>query len=540
MTGPAPLLDFFVLEAVEYLEQLDAILSRTPAGSVPDTAAVQRLARALRGSATMAKLSAFAEVAAGIERMGRGLQNGTVQWTPGVGASLIGAVDDLKILVRSARTWSAADTERAGARVAELARYAPLPVSSTAPTPVVTGGLTFFATETMNIAAGVELLATRPDDRDAAGQVLKRLRALRGVAGIKDVPGLVDVLDATEDAAMGLERGTGPVSPRGEAVLRAAASVLRRCSNELRDGAAADSRASERLAFAEAVERWFEHEEHDETVVPIEELFYADQGPHIVSAALHPPTSSGERFRLELVSSGENLRGLVEAADATHGEATPRTRREFRRAIRGVAAVARSFGDRTSAGFFDDVAAGLATAKPLDLTELAHIAAALTNPGPHGELLFAKLAGERSADVERPPEAAVADVPLPPAPVSRSSFKTPLMVEQVDGEPQASTPPRDGRPSVRASSDEASTAATRDLLDAGVSAIGRLAGRSLATPASIPQAEIVSIESLLYRGRGALVRAIELRDELRRSGSLGAPPETLDELFDLLDLALAD
>lgn len=48
--------------------------------------------------------------------------------------------------------------------------------------------------------------------------------------------------------------------------------------------------------------------------------------------------------------------------------------------------------------------------------------------------------------------------------------------------------------------------------------------------------EPVPVEILLYRGRSALGRALELRDEIRRQG--GTPPaEQLDELFDLLDLA---
>jgi hypothetical protein len=48
----------------------------------------------------------------------------------------------------------------------------------------------------------------------------------------------------------------------------------------------------------------------------------------------------------------------------------------------------------------------------------------------------------------------------------------------------------------------------------------------------------VPIAALLYRGRSALDRAIELRDRLRRAG--GSPaPEVLDEIYDLLDLARA-
>ena len=57
MTVPTPVgfLDFFILEASDYVDQLDGLLD---AGGVagPDADGLQRVARALRGSATMAKL----------------------------------------------------------------------------------------------------------------------------------------------------------------------------------------------------------------------------------------------------------------------------------------------------------------------------------------------------------------------------------------------------------------------------------------------------------------------------------------------------
>ncbi len=46
------------------------------------------------------------------------------------------------------------------------------------------------------------------------------------------------------------------------------------------------------------------------------------------------------------------------------------------------------------------------------------------------------------------------------------------------------------------------------------------------------------IGSLLYRGRAALDRALEIRDELRESAAGGpANKPALDELFELIDLA---
>jgi hypothetical protein len=61
----------------------------------------------------------------------------------------------------------------------------------------------------------------------------------------------------------------------------------------------------------------------------------------------------------------------------------------------------------------------------------------------------------------------------------------------------------------------------------------------LVEPSPISDDDIVPIESLLYRGRAALDRAVEIRDELR-GGAASADQAALNELFDLLDLARAE
>src|SRR5215470_20164947 len=112
MTSPTSgsFLDFFVLEAGEYVEQIDGLLLRaTDRGPDPDM--LQRIARALRGSATMAKLHMFADVSSAVEAIGRALRAGTLPWDEALKGALTSAVDDLKILVRAARSWSAAEDE---------------------------------------------------------------------------------------------------------------------------------------------------------------------------------------------------------------------------------------------------------------------------------------------------------------------------------------------------------------------------------------------------------------------------------------------
>ena len=79
----------------------------------------------------------------------------------------------------------------------------------------------------------------------------------------------------------------------------------------------------------------------------------------------------------------------------------------------------------------------------------------------------------------------------------------------------------------------------KDFLDRGIETLGRLEDKPLREPTPLPDEAVVPIQDLLYRGRAAVERARTLRDELRRRG--GSPSQdVIDELYDLLDLALVD
>src|ERR671916_2018123 len=153
MTASSGILDFFVLEASEYIEQLDGlVLAGSAAGPNPE--AFQRAARALRGSATMARLSSFADLAAALERAARSLRDGSLRWTPALSGAIVGAVDDLKILVRAARAWGDAESRRAAARAAEISGFLPAERPAPATPSASQTGPAFLAAETANIAAG--------------------------------------------------------------------------------------------------------------------------------------------------------------------------------------------------------------------------------------------------------------------------------------------------------------------------------------------------------------------------------------------------
>jgi chemotaxis protein histidine kinase CheA len=524
MTAPTPVgfLDFFILEASDYVEQLDALLD-AGGDSGPDADTLQRVARALRGSATMAKLTSFSEMASGVERVGRALREGGLAWDAGLRGVVIATVDDLKLLLRNVRAWSDADESRARARIAELTSYAAVRAATPMASPTVQGHDSYLATEASNIGAGLELLATRPSDRDAATNVLRRVRALRGIASVKDHASLADVLEAAEQAIHPLEAGEPSLSAERIALLGAAATVLRSVATSIRTGAPFDAHAAEIARFATTLDAMQERETGAERIVPVSELFYDDGGATVVDKSPNPPTTPAERFRLEVVSQGEHLRQLISDARGANDElARERVRRGLRQALRSLHQAADSFGERDVAEL---IASHREAAEKLDaraLRSLDEVATLLAQPGGTPAPL-----GER-IDALRTSRA--------------SSMMTPaissLAIAQPTAEPQERV-----RPAVQQMAEAVAhaTPAARqnDLLGAGIDKLISLGGTPLSAPVAIPEQPTVSIDVLLYRGQSAIRRAVEIRDEARQGGKT-VEGEALDELLDLLDLALTN
>lgn len=124
MTTPGRLLDFFSLEASEYLARLEAMATKQGMQS-SEAAQFAAAARGLRGSATMAKASELARLAASVERIASGIVQGATSWEPEVQRAVVAAVEDLKLLVRSVRTWGAEQDARVEESVRRLSRYGP-------------------------------------------------------------------------------------------------------------------------------------------------------------------------------------------------------------------------------------------------------------------------------------------------------------------------------------------------------------------------------------------------------------------------------
>jgi chemotaxis protein histidine kinase CheA len=519
MSSSVGLLDFFVLEASDYVERLDGLLAQAgPRG--PDGDAFARQARALRGSATMARLTTLAELATSIERAARALRDGQLEWGDALRGVLVSAVDDLKILIRGVRNWGPGEEQRVQTRLTELTKWVPASRTPALTPTTAQGGVTFLVGETAEIAASLEAFVAKPGDRTLLGEVLARVRALRGLATIKDVPPLADVMDGIERAAKPMELGR-EASKEQQDVLAAAAGVLRRATTSLRSGGRPDPNTPEVRRFADAVAKADERLADADRIVPIAELFHDDQGPHLVERAPHPPTSPGERFRLEVVSQAEHLRRLVaDARAAADPAARERLGRELRAALRALRRAAESFGEMDVASFIAASADAASTLDARALDALDEAAVLLADPATRGDALARRLTELARGSVSVPPAAPASATP----PVERPAATTPVAPEPL--RPTTSSPTPTGRE-------------LHALLQSSISGLNRLDSQPLSQPVPIIEDTIVPIETLLYDGTGALARAREVREELRRRG--GEPDrELLDELYDLLDLVTAE
>ena len=202
--------DFFSMEAGDYLERLDALVSG--AAATPDTREFIRLSRALRGSAIMAGQQTIANVAAGLESLSRGVDEARIGWNEAARQLAIRAVDDMKVLVRAVPSWGNAETARAQAITSDLEQAAG---RSTVARRVETNELdsgtrAFIAREGAAVGSALDRaarsLALNPGATDPLESVLRAMQPLRGIASLSDLPPLPDLLGTARVTVSGSRR----------------------------------------------------------------------------------------------------------------------------------------------------------------------------------------------------------------------------------------------------------------------------------------------------------------------------------------------
>src|SRR5881397_3001722 len=314
---PLGMSDFFALEAGEYLERLDGLLAK---GSSPSADEIVRLARALRGSALMANQDAIARTAAGLEALARAVREGRRAWDPQTQQLALRGVDDLKIFVRRAGSWTDADTAKAEALAQQLEQLAGRPSAQ------------IRAVEALGLDAGAAIAGTleraaqtlRADllGHDPLQHVMRALQPLRGLAALNDLPPLPDLLEGIERAIGELTRSGLELPANVGELFQVAGSAIARAAREVAERGRPDPDGADFRQFAGLLVKLMESEPD---AVSIGSLYYSDSGPHIVQRGV-PVARPSTLGKLELVSHGEHLR---QAADSLE-RAPSATQRELR------------------------------------------------------------------------------------------------------------------------------------------------------------------------------------------------------------------
>src|SRR5438094_887207 len=502
---PLGMSDFFALEAGEYLERLDGLLAK---GSSPSADEIVRLARALRGSALMASQPAIARTAAGLEAVARAVREGRRAWDPQTQQLALRGVDDLKIFVRRAGSWTEADTAKAEALAQQLEQLAGRPSAQ------------IRAVEALGLDAG------------ARGFVL------RGLAALTDLPPLPDLLEGIV-RAIGELPGSGlkPPANVGE-LFQVAGSAIARAAREVAERGRPDPDGADFRHFAGLLVKFMESEPD---AVSIGSLYYNDSGPHIVQRGV-PAARPSTLGKLELVSHGEHLR---QAADSLE-RAPSATQRELRAHTLGSTfrALANAGGgvlaDRAAhfaAAAREAVASGIAVSSPAAFAAELRRAGDLLARSSTGDeealateldALTAALRGIQPGAPAAAPPLSPAPRPAPPPP-PRAAPVVPVERPAPPPAPAPAPAPR-VEPVISETPDlVGSWVAYQRLAEGGIGAASLAelvggaqrapvapapgppgpSGTSSGLPAPAPSA--VDVRALLYRGERALSRAQELR-----------------------------
>jgi hypothetical protein len=213
--------------------------------------------------------------------------------------------------------------------------------------------------------------------------------------------------------------------------------------------------------------------------------------------------------------------------------------------LRSVRGAVESFGYPDAGRFFANAAAEPHIADPMLLSSIDTAASLLGSPSIAMADLIVRLAElGRGNTVDRAigmafgpldqPRRTPGATPAVNVPDPRpSARKTPSSPRALGLTPGRGTAPVGRRTPLTPTGPE-----LRQFLQSGIAGFTELDQTPLAAPAPLDDATLVPIDDLVYRGRAALERAIEVRDLIRLSG--GNNDDALAELFDLLDLAAAD
>ncbi|HET6232525.1 MAG TPA: Hpt domain-containing protein [Longimicrobiaceae bacterium] len=494
---PQPLSEYFALEAGEYLDQLDALLKP---GDAPDAAQFFRLARGVRGSAQIAGASGIALVAERMEDGARALRDGPLAWSEELRQRSVRTIDDIRVLVRAHPRWGDAEQTRARDAAALWGDAD----GERRPSSVAAGGDQLFAfvrREITGVVAELDRvtaeLAEAPTAREPLRAVLRRMRPVRGVAGMPALAPVLEVLEGIEDAVHEVLARSLSVDGGYLDLLVAARDALDGAGFALERGEAPTASGElERFRDLREQTGGAGDEETEAGVIPVSELFYADAGPHILSSPLAPVAPADAETATAEVDSFLRIEatGFLDRAESLVAELPSKPKRRFARITAQLADLATSvrelagtYGLTQTASAAEDAAKRLRKSKNAEEARdaLADLRASLPGAAP------------------RPPKTADASTETAPGDAGSGDGK-------------------------QADSGDSKSA------DAGTSTV---------IPVVPDEDGVVPIEALLYDGEAALREALALRARIDALMGAAARPgaplgDTLDELFGLVELGL--
>ena len=537
MTSSVRLLHFFVLEATDYIDRLDRHAHRCASRVGGARCEALRRRRNLRGSATMSRQMGIAELSSAVERLARALRN---RRSSGTRRQRRGRVRNRRSPHSRARDPHAGRRrERARARGEELGEVCAAGCDAATRAQAARGAPSSPASPPSSRARSIIRWArTTIRPRRVPPSACARCAASRSSRTSRRSGRRRGGREHAQDAR------AGPFShptTKAKTLLSASAAILRRVARDIALARPAPRDLGARVVQGRA-RGGIGGTGRADRIVPIAQLFHDDEGPHILTTAPQPPTSAAERFRLEVVSLAEHLRGVVAQARANRApEQRERNQRELRAALRALGSAANSLRRE----------AGRALCRRMERS--CRDVERRADGGPRSRRVAAResrrrvrrksradssaccraTAARRSTGIARRAHAYAArrfrcrrDPTRTPAPTARSRSRGPGCAQRADDAPrQPATRTPTGRQ-------------LRDYLQNGIAGFGALEATPLSTPVVLPDEAIVPIESLLYRGHAALARARELKSEMLAERT--PPRETIEELFDLLDLAIAD
>jgi chemotaxis protein histidine kinase CheA len=260
--------EFFLAEAGDCLGGLEQLLH----DDAPfDANHLLRHARALRGSAQMAREEQVARVARSLEAVARGMLSQILAWDVGVRTRVIESVADLRALVEGGEAPDVAERRVAaalarwpepGIRLPDEARVPDAAAAATAAEPrsaapaVPPEFLAFAARECAGIVDALDGAVARlevvPLDREPIKRVLRRLQALLGAAQLDSLPPVAAALRAIDRIARLIAQHNVAVEGEWLAAFAAARDTLKGAVALLEGG----KRPGESSALAHLRELW--------------------------------------------------------------------------------------------------------------------------------------------------------------------------------------------------------------------------------------------------------------------------------------------